>query len=82
MSDFQIQGEVDANHQLKVTVPDAIPPGPVTVVILPVRHEDEGGDAWIHGVAHQWADELSDPRQDIYMLDDGDPVREISLDRG
>ena len=28
------------------------------------------------GVARQWEDELSDPRQDIYTLADGEPVNE------
>jgi hypothetical protein len=26
------------------------------------------------GVAQQWADELGDTRQDIYTLDDGEPL--------
>ena len=30
--------------------------------------------AWARGIAAEWADELSDPRQDIYTLEDGQPL--------
>jgi excisionase family DNA binding protein len=30
---------------------------------------------WERFVAEQWADELADERQDIYSLDDGEPIR-------
>jgi hypothetical protein len=33
-------------------------------------------DAWEQFVAHEWQDDLSDVRQDIYSLDDGVPVHE------
>jgi hypothetical protein len=71
-----ITGHVDDQHRLTADVPDTIPPGPITVRICPVSDEDEGGDAWMSGIAIEWADELSDSREDIYTLDDGEPVRE------
>lgn len=70
-----IVGHVDANHQLVVTVPSSIPPGPVTVYVVP-RADEEEAIAWTEGVAHQWAEDLADSRQDIYTMDDGEPVRE------
>ena len=36
--------------------------------------EDDAGAAWMGGVSQQWADELSDPHQDIYTLADGEAV--------
>ena len=44
------------------------------IVLLP--DEDEAGGAWTHGIAKEWADELRDSRQDIYTLEDGQPVNE------
>jgi hypothetical protein len=32
--------------------------------------------AWMTGIANEWAAELSDPREDIYELTDGEPVDE------
>ena len=32
--------------------------------------------SWVAGIARTWADDLADPRQDIYTLEDGEPVRE------
>ena len=53
-----------------------MPAGPVTVLIVPCSGEDDAGDEWITGVAHEWSDDLDDRRQDIYSLNDGEPVRE------
>jgi hypothetical protein len=33
--------------------------------------EDEAGVNWAAGIAREWADDLSDPWQDIYTLKDG-----------
>ena len=74
MNTVKVIGEVDENHQLSAQVPATILPGPVTVLIVPVMHPDETGDAWPAGIAREWADELSDPAQDIYTLADGEPV--------
>jgi hypothetical protein len=76
MSDLTVTGHVDQNHQLSARVPDSVPPGPVTVSIVPAPQEDDAGDAWMAGVAYEWADELSDPREDIYTMADGEPIRE------
>ncbi len=76
MDTVKLIGNVDENHRLSAEVPPSIPPGPVTLLVLPRSYEDEEADLWTAGVAQEWADELSDPRQDIYTLTDGEPVRE------
>ena len=50
-------------------------PGPVTIWIVPTE-EDDARESWAAEIAEQWADELSDVRQEIYTLADGEPVRE------
>jgi hypothetical protein len=54
-------------------VPDNLPAGSVRIVVLP-SDEDESGAAWAQGLAREWADEVSDSRQDLYTLEDGQPV--------
>ncbi|HEY2759332.1 MAG TPA: hypothetical protein VGI75_01275 [Pirellulales bacterium] len=73
MDAFTVNANVNEQHLLSAQVPESIQPGPVKIVILPAT--DEGSEqAWMDGVARQWADELGDSRQDIYTLDDGAPV--------
>jgi hypothetical protein len=76
MNAVKVHGNVDANHHLTAMVPATIPSGPVTVLILPAPQKDEAENAWSAGIAQEWADELSDQRQDIYTLADGEPVDE------
>ena len=71
-----LTGHVDEHHRLSADVPESIAPGPVVISILPAPHEDEAGDVWAAGIAHEWADDLGDPRKDIDTLEDGEPVRE------
>jgi hypothetical protein len=66
---------VDEKHCLSAEVPADMPTGPVEIlIVLPGLPEDEAGRDWERGVAAEWADELADPRQDIYTLDDGEPI--------
>ena len=58
MKSVRVRGNVDENHRLSVDLPPEIPPGPVTVLIVPP--EDEAGGLWADGVAREGADELSD----------------------
>lgn len=74
MSTRKITGHVNEQHVLSAQVPDSIPPGPVTIVIIPQAPPEDAPEAWAAGIAHEWADELSDTRQDIYTLDDGEPM--------
>ncbi len=73
MPTLRVVGQVDESHQLRAAMPDSVRPGQVDiVVIVPIDREDEA--AWMRGVAHEWRDELSDPREEIYTLADGEPV--------
>ena len=76
MNRVELFGTVDQNRRLWAEVPASIRPGPVRVLVLPLSREDEEADLWTAGVAQEWADELSDPREDIYTLADGEPVGE------
>ena len=73
MKAIEIIGHVDEKHRLQADVPETTPPGPVRIIVL-LPEEDEAGVAWMQGIAREWAAELSDPRQDIYTLEDGTPV--------
>ena len=72
MKAIELIGEVDEQHRLHAEVPADVPAGLVRVIVLP--GEDEAGSLWAHGIASEWSAELSDPREDIYTLDDGRPV--------
>jgi len=76
MAPLTLIGHVDEQHRLTADVPDTIPPGPITISISPASNEDDAGQAWMTGIAREWAEDLSDPRQDIYTLTDGEPVRD------
>jgi len=73
MKAIDLPGEIDDQHQLHAQVPEGFPVGSVRVIVL-ASEEDEAGWAWAAGVASEWSAELSDPNQDIYTLDDGQPV--------
>ena len=69
----EINGEVDEQHRLHADVPQSVPAGAVRVIVL-IAEEDEGGSGWAGGVSSEWSAELHDPAQDIYTLDDGQPI--------
>lgn len=73
MKAIELIGDIDEQHHLQASVPEELPAGPVRLIVL-LPDEDSGGIAWAHGVAKEWAYELQDPRQDIYTLEDGQPV--------
>lgn len=73
MKAVELVGSIDDQHRLNAQVPEDLPVGPVRVIVL-VPDEDDAGLEWAHGVAREWADELADARQDIYTLDDGQPI--------
>jgi hypothetical protein len=73
MKAIELIGEVDDKHRLQAQLPENTPPGPVRVIVL-IPEEDEAGLAWMQGIAREWRPELSDPREDIYTLEDGMPV--------
>jgi hypothetical protein len=73
MKAVELIGRVDDQHRLQVQVPESLPPGPVRLIVL-IPEGDEAGAAWLQGIAREWAAELSDPREDIYTLEDGKPL--------
>ena len=73
MKAVEIQGEIDDQHRLHAEVPQSLPAGAVRVIVL-IAEEDEGGTDWATGVSSEWSAELSDPGQDIYSLNDGQPI--------
>jgi hypothetical protein len=75
MRAIELVGEVDDRHHLLIDLPDSVLPGKVRVIVLtPDAEEDDAGGAWMYGISQEWAEELRDPREDIYCLEDGDPV--------
>jgi hypothetical protein len=73
MKAIELTGDIDDQHRLQAHVPKDLPTGPVRLIVL-LPEEDEAGGDWAHGIAREWADELRDDRQDIYTLEDGQPV--------
>jgi hypothetical protein len=73
MKAIELTGDIDDQHRLQVRMPEEVPAGPVRLIVL-LPEEDEAGGAWARGVSKEWVDELGDPRQDIYALEDGQPV--------
>lgn len=73
MKAIELVGDIDEHHRLKADVPAELPAGPVRLIVL-LPEEDEAGAGWAHGVANEWVEELRDAKQDIYTLEDGQPV--------
>lgn len=71
MSQIELVGTVDDQHRLTLLVPEQIKSGPVKVIL---EFSDDGEDDWRQGVAQIWARDWSDPREDIYTLEDGEPI--------
>jgi hypothetical protein len=82
MKTIELVGQVDEHHRLLAQVPADVPPGPVKLSLMVSSAgangagEDPAGSQWASGVSREWAEELSDSRQDIYTLADGEPVNE------
>ena len=74
MKAIELSGEIDDKHQLRADAPQNLPAGSVRVIVLIPEEEDEGGPAWKFGVSSEWLAELSDSAQDIYTLNDGQPI--------
>ena len=73
MKAIELTGDIDEQHRLRAQVPEELPVGPVRLIVL-LPDEDDAGAAWAHGLTRDWAEELRDPRQDIYTLEDGQPI--------
>jgi hypothetical protein len=73
MTRVEVIGNVDEQHRLNIVVPDQVKSGPVKVIL---EIGDDGEDDWRMGVAHVWARDWSDPREDLYTLEDGEPIHD------
>jgi hypothetical protein len=73
MKAIELIGDIDDQHRLRASVPEELPAGPVRLIVL-FSEEDEADTTWSQGLAREWSDELSDSRQDLYSLTDGQPV--------
>jgi hypothetical protein len=69
----ELVGQIDDEHRLHAEVPAGLPAGSVRVILM-LPDEDSAGATWAAGIDSEWSTELSDPRQDIYTLEDGQPV--------
>jgi hypothetical protein len=75
MKAFEFFAEVDAQRRVQIALPPTVMPGTVRIIVLAQETDEEETDAlWMQGVAREWADELADTRQDIYTLEDGEPI--------
>ncbi len=75
MKALEFDAEIDERCRLDIQLPSDTPRGPVKVLILlPELDYDEVGIEWENGIAREWQEDLADERQDIYTLDDGEPV--------
>jgi hypothetical protein len=74
MRALEFFAEVDDQRRVQLTLPPAVPPGQVRVLVLLPEDEEDASNAWEQGVAREWADELADERQDIYTINDGEPI--------
>ena len=73
MKAIELIGDIDEQHRLHAQVPIEMPVGQVRLIVF-LPGEDQAGGLWADGVASEWSAELSDPREDIYPLNDGQPV--------
>ena len=75
MPTLRITGRVDEHHRLSAELPASVAAGPVElVIVLPGPGEDDAGRHWERGIAAEWAEDLADPSQDNYTLDDGEAI--------
>jgi hypothetical protein len=73
MKAIELIGDIDNQHRLQAEVPAELPAGPVRLIVL-LPDEDDAGTAWAQGISKEWADELRESLQDLYSLEDGQPV--------
>lgn len=73
MNAIELIGDIDDEHRLHAQVPKNLPAGQVRVIVL-LPGEDEAGGVWAHTITVEWLAELDDTREDIYTLDDGQPM--------
>jgi hypothetical protein len=72
MKTIELIGHVDEQHRLHVELPADVQPGTVKITLQSTTEDDDEGD-WRALINQSWARDWSDPREDIYTLEDGTP---------
>jgi hypothetical protein len=65
---------IDSARRLELELPPDTPCGQARVLVLLPEETDAEERSWSALIAQEWAAELSDPREDVYTLADGEPV--------
>ena len=78
MKTIELIAKVDEQHRLSAEVPADVKPGFVKIVLAVPTEQDEAEEEgwWQEAISHIWAADWSDPREDIYTLEDGKPIDE------
>lgn len=74
MNTVKLKGVIDEHHRLIAEVPPDVAPGPIEVIVLLPQAPEEHDRSWEQAITAAWAADWSDPREDIYTLDDGKPI--------
>ena len=78
MKTIELIGFVDEHRHLTGEVPQSVSPGPVRLQVLidPLSQPlvDLAEVEWECAIGREWVAEWSDPREDIYTLNDGKPI--------
>lgn len=84
MKAWEFIAKVDDQHRLQLEFPPSAGSGPVRVLVLlpePLEESPEvAGEVeavWMQAIAREWQGELADLREDIYRLEDGDPIASV-----
>ncbi|MCS7208731.1 MAG: hypothetical protein NZ874_04085 [Fimbriimonadales bacterium] len=70
---YELITEVGDTRQVQITIPETIRTKQARIIILPYE-PDEETETWMRALGREWHEELADERQDIYSLDDGEPI--------
>lgn len=70
---IELVGIIDAGHRLNADVPEELPAGQVRIILLVPEQDDADAD-WASGIVWEWAADFEDPREDLYTVEDGQPV--------
>jgi hypothetical protein len=82
MKTVELIGQVDEQHQLRVTLPQDVKPGTVKVILkMPIEEDDTEPEEgfWEKAILADWAKDWNDPAEDIYTLEDGKPATGLNL---
>ena len=78
MRAYELIGAIDEERQIHAKLPADAPltHDDVRLLVLLPESGDETEASWMQGIAREWAAELADEREDIYTLQDGEPINE------